>query len=315
MGHGLGNKFLDDLRQADAFIHVVDASESTDIEGRQCEPGKGDVLEDVEMVENELDLWITDIMKRDWARISRQVEAGEVKLVEELAMKLSGLSITAAQITSTITSLELSMSKPSSWPEGSLERIAKRIRETSKPSLVAANKIDLPSSSNGVEKLRKSGRLVVPCAAEAELLLRRAAQKEMITYIPGDKGYEVLKPDILAEKQRDALRLVQEKVLDRWGGLGVQEAINGAYLSLLRSIVVYPVEDETHFSDKRGRVLPDAYVMPRGSTPLDLAFRIHSELGSTFLYAVEARSGRRIGAKQELKDRDVVKIVATAKTG
>jgi len=315
MGRGLGNKFLDDLRQADAFIHVVDASESTDSEGKPCEPGKGDVLADVQMVEDELDAWITDILKRDWVKISRQVEARELKLVEELSKRLSGLGITDTQISSAINTLELSMSKPSSWPEGSLERVAKKLREISKPSLVAANKIDLPSSTNGVEKLKKSGRLVVPCAAEAELLLRRAAQKGYISYLPGDKEFKILRPDALLEKQREALRLVKEKVLDKWGGLGVQEAINASYLSLLGSFVVYPVEDETHLSDKKGRVLPDAYIMPRGSTAQDLAYRIHSDLGQTFLYAVEVRSGRRIGAKQELKDRDVVKIVATAKTG
>ena len=34
LGKGIGNKFLDDSRQADALIHVVDASGSTDSEGR-----------------------------------------------------------------------------------------------------------------------------------------------------------------------------------------------------------------------------------------------------------------------------------------
>jgi ribosome-binding ATPase YchF (GTP1/OBG family) len=32
-GKGLGNKFLDDLRKADALIHVVDVSGTTDAEG------------------------------------------------------------------------------------------------------------------------------------------------------------------------------------------------------------------------------------------------------------------------------------------
>ena len=32
-GKGLGNKFLDDLRHADALIHVVDVSGTTDAEG------------------------------------------------------------------------------------------------------------------------------------------------------------------------------------------------------------------------------------------------------------------------------------------
>ena len=35
-GKGLGNKFLDDLRHADALIHVVDVSGTTDAEGERC---------------------------------------------------------------------------------------------------------------------------------------------------------------------------------------------------------------------------------------------------------------------------------------
>ena len=33
-GKGLGNRFLDDLRHADALVHVVDVSGTTDAEGR-----------------------------------------------------------------------------------------------------------------------------------------------------------------------------------------------------------------------------------------------------------------------------------------
>lgn len=33
MGKGLGNRFLDDLRHADALVHVVDVSGTTDAEG------------------------------------------------------------------------------------------------------------------------------------------------------------------------------------------------------------------------------------------------------------------------------------------
>lgn len=34
MGKGLGNRFLDDLRHADALVHVVDVSGTTDAEGK-----------------------------------------------------------------------------------------------------------------------------------------------------------------------------------------------------------------------------------------------------------------------------------------
>ncbi|MDQ3839561.1 MAG: 50S ribosome-binding GTPase, partial [Thermoproteota archaeon] len=47
MGKGLGNKFLDDSRQADALIHVIDAAASTDHEGRPITPGTGDPMFDL----------------------------------------------------------------------------------------------------------------------------------------------------------------------------------------------------------------------------------------------------------------------------
>ena len=53
-GRGLGNQFLDDLRQADALIHVVDASGSTDIEGNPVPAGSHDPLEDIDFLEREI---------------------------------------------------------------------------------------------------------------------------------------------------------------------------------------------------------------------------------------------------------------------
>jgi hypothetical protein len=52
-GRGLGNKFMDDLRQADVLIHVVDISGSTDEEGRPVPPGTYDPVEEVLSIENE----------------------------------------------------------------------------------------------------------------------------------------------------------------------------------------------------------------------------------------------------------------------
>ena len=78
-------------------------------------------------------------------------------------------------------------------------------------------------------------------------------------------------------------------------------------------IVVYPVEDETHFCNKQGDVLPDAFLMKKGSTPHDLAFQVHTDIGKGFLYAVDARSKMRIKENHVLKNGDIIKIVSTAK--
>jgi ribosome-binding ATPase YchF (GTP1/OBG family) len=93
----------------------------------------------------------------------------------------------------------------------------------------------------------------------------------------------------------------------------VQQAIDYAVRKILDLIVVYPVEDEHKFSDSRGRVLPDAFLMKKGSTPRDLAFMVHTDIGKGFLYAVDARTKMRIKDSHELAEGDIIRIVSTAK--
>ena len=90
----------------------------------------------------------------------------------------------------------------------------------------------------------------------------------------------------------------------------MQEAINAAYFKLLSCIVVYPVEDAEKLSNHKGDVLPDAYIVPYGTTARKLAYLIHTELGDNFIYAIEARQKRRVGEEYLLKDRDVISIVS-----
>jgi hypothetical protein len=153
--------------------------------------------------------------------------------------------------------------------------------------------------------------VVVPCASEAELLLRRASEHGLIRYTPGDSSFAIASGSALSPAQANALQLVKERVMGVWGDTGVQRAIDQAYFGLLGAVVVYPVEDEHKLSDKDGRVLPDAYVMSGGSTTLQLARKVHSDLAEGFLYAVDARTGKRLSGDHVLKNGDVIKIVST----
>ncbi len=310
-GRGLGNQFLDEIRQADALIHVVDASGSTDSEGRKAEPGTNDPRMDISMVERELDLWMLGIIKRDWERAARAAEQSGGKILEHLATRLTGLGISLESIEDTLLRLRLKADKPMEWSEDDLMKLVVKLRETSKPALIAANKADLPSARVNIEQLRGEGRVVVPCASEAELLLRRASEHGLIQYTPGDSSFTIVNATGLNPAQASALQLVKERVMGVWGDTGVQRAIDQAYFGLLGAVVVYPVEDEHKLSDKDGNVLPDAYVMSGGSTTLHLAKKIHSDLAEGFLYAVDARSGKRLSGEHILKNGDVVKIVST----
>jgi len=309
-GRGLGNQFLDEIRKADALIHVVDAAGATDIEGRVVKPGTHDPVEDARFLEKELTMWMAQILRRDWLKLARTVESSGTDLVATLEERLSGLDIKRNHILEALKKTDLKPEKPASWSDGDFLNFVDALRRFSKPMLLAANKIDLPNAEENLERLKNLGYTVIPCCAEAELALRRAAEKGMIDYKPGDRDFHMLTLEKMSKAQSDALSLIQDKILHKFGSTGVQEAINMAYFKLLNAIVVYTVEDIERLSDHYGRVLPDARVIPQGTTARELAYKIHTELGESFIYAVEARDKRRLGEGYILKDRDVISIVS-----
>lgn len=312
-GRGLGNQFLDEIRKADALIHIVDASGGTDCEGRICKPGTNDPLEDVKFLEHEITMWIAQILKRDWPKIARNVEYESGDFYTALEERLSGLAIKRTHITETIRKTHLSADKPASWTEQDYIHFVDTLRQIAKPMLIVANKIDLPTAEQNLERLQKLNYTVVPACAEAELALRRAAEKQLIDYKPGDCNYKINNPERLTETQTKALETIREKILLKHGTTGVQEAINMAYSKLLNMITVYPVEDLEHLSNHNGQVLPDAYLVPYGTTARQLAYIIHTELGEGFIYAIEAREKKRVGEDYVLKDRDVISIISAKK--
>jgi len=312
-GRGLGNQFLDEIRKADALIHVVDASGSTDIEGRVVKPGMHDPLEDVKFLEKELTMWFAQIIKREWPRIARTVEAGGSDLYSLLEDRLSGLAVRRKHIVEALKATDLSADKPARWSEEDFIRFVDALRKASKPMIIAANKMDLPFAEENFKRLKETGYLVIPCCAEAELALRRAAEKDLIKYVPGNSDFEIKDSSKITERQKEALNVIREKILRKYGSTGVQEAINVAFRDLLNMIVVYPVEDPEKLTDHYGRVLPEARLVPRATTARELAYMIHTELGESFIYAVDARTKRRLGEGYALKDKDVISIVSAKK--
>ncbi len=312
-GKGLGNQFLDEIRRADALVHIVDASGGTDCEGKSCNPGEHDPVEDVQFLEREITQWMVTILKKDWSKIARTAEADKKGIVHHLEDRLNGLNIKRQCINEAVRRADLNIDKPASWTDEDFYRFVDNLRRISKPMLIVANKIDLPTSQVNIERLKNLDFIVIPASAEAELVLRRATEKGLIDYTPGDKDFKIIAPEKLSAGQINALEQVREKILSSNGSTGVQEALNTVYFNLLDMITVYPVEDLEHLSDHNGRVLPDTYLVPNGTTAHLFAYIIHTELGESFLYAVDARDKRRIGEEAILKDRDVISIVSAKK--
>lgn len=312
-GRGLGNQFLGEIFRADALVHIVDASGGTDCEGKVCKPGEHDPLEDVKFLEHEITMWMASILKKDWQKIARTAEVDKKGIYGPVEERLSGLGIKRHHIFEATRKAGLNADKPTRWSDEDFVKFVDTLRRISKPMLIVANKIDLPTAEANIERLKKLDYTVIPCSAEAELALRRAAEKQLIDYKPGDSDFKIPHPEKLSPTQIKALETIREKILQKNGSTGVQEAINNAYFKLLNMITVYPVEDVEHLANHNGKVLPDAYLIPYGTTAHQFAYIIHTELGESFIYAVDARDKRRIGEDAVLKDKDVISIVSAKK--
>jgi len=305
-GRGLGNQFLDHLRTADAIIHIVDASGGTDSEGNPLPPGTHDPEEDIRFLSAEMTMWLYGILDKHWSKLQRQAQTSGNSPAQGIAEVFAGLGITLEHVHQAEMELSLNLKRIT---QEELIRFCARLLSNAKPMLIVGNKVDQAPQA----LLGKLAPLKLSYAsAAAELALRNAAAGSLIHYFPGDTAFTITKPASISPPQKAGLAKIAE-VMQRNGGTGVQQAINRAILEMLDMIVVYPVEDENKFCDRQGRILPDAFLMKRGSTPHDLAYKVHTDIGKGFLYAIDARTKMRIKESYQMKEGDIIKIVSTAK--
>ena len=310
-GKGLGNQFLDDARQADILVHVVDIAGTTDIQGQPVPVGTHDPLEDVAFVQDEFDQWFADILKREWDKITREIDQKRAKLTDGITKRFTGLGVKDFQVQDILQSLGLISRNPKEWDDGDIQTFVKELRKMSKPIIIAANKADL-CQDLGI--LKKISDTVIPCSAESELLLRKASKAGLIKYFPGDDNFVIVEGKNIQPPQKKALDLVKS-VFSKIPTTGVQQVLNTAVFEKLNFITVFPVEDETKLTNKDGVILPDTKLIPNGSTAKDLAGLIHADIEKGFLHAIDCKTKQRISGDQKLKNGDVIKIVSTLSRG
>lgn len=303
LGKGRGNQFLNDLISADVLIQVVDLSGKTDENGSPCSGCDPSV--EVNMIREEMAEWLAEIIVRHKNTLSKRSD-GEAAVVE----LLSGFKTSMEQVRRAADKSSIILAN-TNWDDSMAKKFALALLSENKPVVVAANKAD-QAGEGAIDALRKKldGVIVIKCSAAIELALVKAAKSGIIDYSPGATNFNLLK-EVSAE-QKKALDYMNNYLKSN-GGTGVQEVVNAAVFGVLDNIVVYPVEDETHYSDHSGNVLPDAILVKRGSTAYDLAARVHSEIAKGMKYAVDAKRKMRVQKEYELKDGDVIRIVSTAK--
>src|SRR3989344_3174755 len=310
-GKGMGNQFLDDLRQADVLIHVIDIAGTTNEKGEPVQPGSYDPAQDVEFLEVELDMWYFDILQKGWQKFARTIVQEKQEIQIELAKQLSGLHVTEPIVEEAIDQLKLDKEKPQYWTEEQLKQLATELRQKTKPMIIAANKLDVPSAYENLQRLQTMfpTRTFIGCSSDIELALREASKAGLIEYIPGEVSFKILDESKLSGQQKNALKFIQSNVLDTFKSTGIQYILNKAVFELLGYIAIYP-GGMSKLEDKDGNVLPDCFLLPAKSTALDFAYKLHTDLGKNFICAKDIRTRKTVGKDYALKNLDVLEIVS-----
>ena len=311
-GKGLGNQFLSVATQSDALLHVVDVSGSVDASGKITAVGSGDPISDVADIEEELVMWYLKLLEGNRDKISKLIHS-ETEEYTAIADVFRGVGVQESHVKEALKTTGLEEKEFDNFDMHDSKKFAAHLRRISKPTLVVANKIDLPEADKYFDRLREKyvDTIVVPASADSELSLRRAEQKGLIKYVPGSEEFEILHKDQLNKKQIEALDFIKKDILGEYMRTGVQFAINVTVFKLLKMNSIYPVANPEKLSDKKGRVLPDLILMKDGSTVEDLAREIHSDLTKGLLYAKDLRYGVRLPTNYQLRDRDVISLVST----
>jgi ribosome-binding ATPase len=313
-GKGLGNQFLSVATQSDALLHVVDVSGSVDAAGRITEVGNGDPIADVSDIEEEMIMWYLKLLEGNRDKISKLVHS-ETEPVVAITDVFRGIGVKEGHVKEALRVAGLEDKHFDNYDTNDTKRFASHLRKISKPTLIVANKIDLPGADKNFDRLREkyADTIIIPASADSELSLRLAEQKGLIKYVPGSEHFEILHKEKLNKKQTEALEFITRGILGEYMRTGVQFAINVTVFKLLKMNSVYPVAIPEKLADKRGRILPDLILLKDGATIEDLAREIHSDLTKGLLYAKDVRYGVRLPVNYQLRDRDVVSLVS-AKT-
>ena len=308
-GKGMGNQFLDDLRQADCLIHVIDASGGTNDKGEPVEPLSYDPAKDIKFLEEELDFWLLGLIQKGWDKFARSIQQTHEQVQKAVAKHLTGFGATEEVIEEIIKKSGLLEKKITEWNDSDLLHLASLVRKKVKPMIIAANKMDVPGAKENIERLKKQfpGSLIIPCSSESELALREAAKHNLIDYIPGENTFKMI--GNLTDKQKSALTFIQTKILDVYGSTGVQEVLDTAVFKLLKYVPIFP-GGVNRLADSEGRILPDCFLLREGATALDFAYRIHTDLGKKFIRAIDVKTKMTVGKEHKLKPGDVIEIVA-----
>ena len=252
-GKGLGNKFLDDLRHADALIHVVDVSGTTDAEGKAT---RGyDPSNDIVWLRSEIVRWIQGNLMEKWGSIKRRHVAIKASPVDTLQGQFSGYGSTSQTVARCLDKLQLK--EPlEHWSDETVEKVVHAFTDEKFPTVIALNKIDHPDADKNIAKIAKAQdpQSIVLCSAISEVFLRRLSKQGYIKYVEGSEFLDTREDLIeqgdseggglkeMDEKLKTRIENLKDMVLYRFGSTGVVQVLSRA-AELLGLVPIFPVRN------------------------------------------------------------------------
>lgn len=301
-GRGLGNKFLDDLRHADALIHVVDVSGTTDAEGKNT---RGyDPLQDIEWLQDEIRLWIEGNLQKRWGSIVRKHTATKSSAVDTLQAQFGGYGSHAPMIQRALARIP-GLPPLEQWTNEWITEVVKSFMQEKFPTVLALNKIDHPDADKNVSKimLKYPETKCVLTSAITEVFLRKLKKQGFIHYEEGTEFVdtfeddETLKP--LDEKLMQRIETIRDLVLYRFGSTGVVQVLQAA-ASTLDLIPVYTVRNIQTFTGGNGEnVFRDCFLVKKGTTVGKVAKYI---MGDVTIASIEGVKGLRVSEDDKVDE-------------
>ena len=310
-GVGLGNKFLDDLRQADCLIHVIDLSGSVNEKGESCSINNYDPRNDIIFLEDEINKWFYNVLSKNFEKISKKIKLTDTKIDDAIFSIVSGLNVNLNQINLVLENLKITKENL----EENLVNFCNKLREITKPMIISANKCDILIDDDlyktKIQKLRDEFKnyIIIETAAEYEFNLKKAEEVGLIEYNFGDDNFKIPNKTKLNEVQIKGLEKIQN-YLDKVKNTGVQKCLNEAVFNLLKLKPIFP-GGVSKLEDKEGRVLPDCFLMEEKATALDFAYKLHTDFGKNFIKAIDVKTKKLVGKEHILKPLDIIEIVSS----
>ena len=307
-GRGLGNKFLDDLRHADALIHVVDVSGTTDAEGKATRGYDPSV--DIEWLRGEIVRWVLGNLMEKWGSIRRRHVAIKGNAVDTLQGQFSGYGSNGDTVVRTLERAGVTKEALEHWSDETVQRVVEAFVDEKFPTVLALNKIDHPDADKNVAKIAKavSAERMVLCSAISEVFLRRLAKQGYIRYVEGSEFLDTREDLIemgeadggglkeMDDKLKTRIENLKDMVLYRFGSTGVVQVLTRA-AEVLGLVPVFPVKNVHTFSSAgtgsggTGPVFRDCVLVKKNSNVADVARKV---MGDAPIAFIEGEGGRRV---------------------